>query len=145
MPPTLSESKIRPSFCFPFKIPDNPTATNMYVVLSFCSLTLLLWKLRESFISYLVLLSHMVGIPFVCATTLTGLDIRISSRFFCADMKPQMHLKYYSPSDTHGKILFHRYWVLKSECFFSIIHPAIHMAKFGILLMQVQEGKSMQK
>ena len=28
MPPSLSELKVTPSFCFPFKIPDDPTATN---------------------------------------------------------------------------------------------------------------------
>ena len=32
MPPSLSELKVTPSFCFPFKIPDNPTATNTYYV-----------------------------------------------------------------------------------------------------------------
>ena len=30
MPPTLSELKVTPSFCFPFKIPDDPTATITY-------------------------------------------------------------------------------------------------------------------
>ena len=30
MPPSLSELKVTPSFCFAFKIPDNPTATNIY-------------------------------------------------------------------------------------------------------------------
>ena len=30
MLPSLSELKVTPSFCFPFKIPDNPTATNIY-------------------------------------------------------------------------------------------------------------------
>ena len=30
MPPSLSESKVTPSFCFPFKIPDDPTATKQY-------------------------------------------------------------------------------------------------------------------
>ena len=28
----LSELKFTPSFCFPFKIPDDPTATNTYVI-----------------------------------------------------------------------------------------------------------------
>ena len=31
MPPSLSELKVTPSFCFPFKIPDDPTATNVYL------------------------------------------------------------------------------------------------------------------
>ena len=31
MPPSLSELKVTPSFYFPFKIPDDPTATNTYV------------------------------------------------------------------------------------------------------------------
>ena len=31
MPPSLSESKATPSFCFPFKIPDDPTATTKYL------------------------------------------------------------------------------------------------------------------
>ena len=31
MPPTLSELKVTPSFGFPFKIPDNPTATSIYL------------------------------------------------------------------------------------------------------------------
>jgi hypothetical protein len=32
MPPSLSELKVTtPSFCFPFKIPDDLTATNNYV------------------------------------------------------------------------------------------------------------------
>ena len=30
MMPSLLESKVTSSFCFPFKIPDDPTATNMY-------------------------------------------------------------------------------------------------------------------
>ena len=34
MPPSLSELKVTPSFCFPFKIPDDPTATNMYLCYS---------------------------------------------------------------------------------------------------------------
>ena len=28
MPPSLSELKVKPSFCFPFKISDDPTETN---------------------------------------------------------------------------------------------------------------------
>ena len=31
MPPSLSELKLTPSFCFAFKIPDNVTATSMYI------------------------------------------------------------------------------------------------------------------
>ena len=30
MPPSLSELRVTPSFCFPFKIPDDPTASNTY-------------------------------------------------------------------------------------------------------------------
>ena len=30
MPPSSSELKVTLSFCFPFKIPDDPTATNIY-------------------------------------------------------------------------------------------------------------------
>ena len=30
MPPSLSELKVTPSFCFPFKIPDDPTASSKY-------------------------------------------------------------------------------------------------------------------
>ena len=30
IPPSLSELKVTPTFCFPFKIPDDPTATNVY-------------------------------------------------------------------------------------------------------------------
>ena len=30
MPPSLLELKVTPSFCFAFKIPDDPTATNKY-------------------------------------------------------------------------------------------------------------------
>ena len=33
MPPSLSELKVEPSFCFPFKIPDDPTASNKHIVL----------------------------------------------------------------------------------------------------------------
>ena len=33
MLPTLSELKVTPRFCFPLKIPDDPTATNTYVCL----------------------------------------------------------------------------------------------------------------
>ena len=32
MKPSLSESKVKPSFCFPFKILDDPTASNVYVL-----------------------------------------------------------------------------------------------------------------
>ena len=31
MPPSLSELKVIPSFCFAFKIPDDVTATNEYL------------------------------------------------------------------------------------------------------------------
>ena len=31
MPPSLSELKVTPSFCFPFKIPDDPTASIKYL------------------------------------------------------------------------------------------------------------------
>ena len=31
MPPSLSELKVTPSFCFAFKIPDDVTASIMYV------------------------------------------------------------------------------------------------------------------
>ena len=31
MPPSLSELKVLPSFCFAFKIPDNMAASNKYV------------------------------------------------------------------------------------------------------------------
>ena len=31
MPPSLSEFKVTPSFCFPFKIPDDPTASTTYL------------------------------------------------------------------------------------------------------------------
>ena len=33
MPPSLSESKVTPIFCFPFKIPDDPPATTLHTVL----------------------------------------------------------------------------------------------------------------
>ena len=32
MPPSLSELKVLPSFCFTFKIPDDVAITNMYVL-----------------------------------------------------------------------------------------------------------------
>ena len=32
MQPSLSESKVTPSFCFSFKIPDDLTATNKYIM-----------------------------------------------------------------------------------------------------------------
>ena len=31
MPPSLSELKVTPSFCFAFKIPDDVTASNRYI------------------------------------------------------------------------------------------------------------------
>ena len=31
LPPSLSELKVKPIFCFPIKIRDDPTASNMYV------------------------------------------------------------------------------------------------------------------
>ena len=33
MPPSLSEWKVTPSFCFAFKIPDDVTASSKYVVI----------------------------------------------------------------------------------------------------------------
>ena len=35
MPPSLSELKVLPSFCFAFKIPDEVTASNIYMIRSF--------------------------------------------------------------------------------------------------------------
>ena len=37
MPPSLSELKVTPIFCFPFKIPDDPTASTKYAHLRACS------------------------------------------------------------------------------------------------------------
>ena len=37
MPPSLSELKVTPSFCFAFKIPDNVAASNTYGSLDFFS------------------------------------------------------------------------------------------------------------
>ena len=34
MPPSLSELKVLPSFCFAFKIPDNVTASKLYLYLN---------------------------------------------------------------------------------------------------------------
>ena len=34
MPPSLSELKVTPSFCFAFKIPDDVTASTLYVCIS---------------------------------------------------------------------------------------------------------------
>jgi hypothetical protein len=34
MPPSLSELKVIPSFCFAFKIPDDVTATNVHPYLT---------------------------------------------------------------------------------------------------------------
>ena len=31
LPPSLSELKVKPIFCFPIKIRDDPTASNMYI------------------------------------------------------------------------------------------------------------------
>ena len=31
MPPSLSELKVTPTFCFAFKIPEDLTATNKYI------------------------------------------------------------------------------------------------------------------
>ena len=33
LPPSLSELKVKPIFCFPIKIRDDPTASTMYSVL----------------------------------------------------------------------------------------------------------------
>jgi hypothetical protein len=35
MMPSLSELRVTPCFCFPFKIPDNVTSTNKYKALKF--------------------------------------------------------------------------------------------------------------
>ena len=32
LPPSLSELKVKPIFCFPIKIRDDPTASNIYLV-----------------------------------------------------------------------------------------------------------------
>ena len=50
MPPSLSELKVLPSFCFPFKIPDDRAVTNIYVV---NEITILFWVLVFNFM-YLV-------------------------------------------------------------------------------------------
>ena len=33
LPPSLSELKVKPIFCFPIKIRDDPTASSMYICL----------------------------------------------------------------------------------------------------------------
>ena len=38
MPPSLSELKVMPSFCFAFKIPDNVTATKFVSTAVFCEI-----------------------------------------------------------------------------------------------------------
>ena len=47
MPPTLSELKITPSFCFAFKIPDDVAASSMYVHVTFTALLLLFVVVRR--------------------------------------------------------------------------------------------------
>ena len=51
---SLSELKVTPSFCFPFKIPDDPTATSMYC---FDDLRKLELVSRKHFFAY-----HLSGI-----------------------------------------------------------------------------------
>ena len=48
MPPSLSELKVTPSFYFPFKIPEDPTATNIYVKF-FLSYVLIFFKYQTLF------------------------------------------------------------------------------------------------
>ena len=52
MPPSLSELKVTPSFCFPFKIPDDPTATNNYLASPFKKLVPRLPKTIKKFIIF---------------------------------------------------------------------------------------------
>ena len=47
MPPTLSELKVTPNFCFPFKIPDDPTAINMHVCMHETNLKIGLNRLKS--------------------------------------------------------------------------------------------------
>ena len=45
MPPSLSELKVTPSLCFPFKIRDDPTASSKYISKEWLKLGYLLMSL----------------------------------------------------------------------------------------------------
>ena len=52
MPPSLSESKVLPSFCFAFKISDNRAASTMYIP---CSLEFILERAKATARSWWIL------------------------------------------------------------------------------------------
>ena len=64
MPPSLSELKVTPSFCFPFKIPDDPTATIIYcerIITLLCPFSYLISKTIVQFcgvVSIVIILSN---------------------------------------------------------------------------------------
>ena len=44
MPPSLSELKVLPSFCFAFKIPDDVAVTNTYTYVMYETMYMNIWK-----------------------------------------------------------------------------------------------------
>ena len=50
LPPSLSELKVKPIFCFPIKIHDNPTASNMYRLKHGLSIEIMNNKARHNLI-----------------------------------------------------------------------------------------------
>ena len=82
----LSKLKVTPNFCFPFKIPDNPTATNMYQksTLSISSISSRIFE-RSWSKSFLVLLFQIISYKTVCFTkknippiTVSGINLPYS-------------------------------------------------------------------
>ena len=70
MLPSLSELKVTPSFCFPFKIPDDPTATINYIC------TFYLWPFHRLINYHEMIFVHMLFFAgFSCLSILLKLII----------------------------------------------------------------------
>ena len=63
MPPSLSELKVLPSFCFAFKIPDDVTATTNYHVIFFSFLIGVLASRADH--TQRILTPDIINIPFI--------------------------------------------------------------------------------
>ena len=99
MPPSLSELKITPSFCFPFKIPDDPTATNTYICYQ-------LWKQHQygNYLTTIQLNNEILHLFITSAILVNPMDVFSN---ICIDTRKirvcTSNAKWYNSNNIHFK------------------------------------------
>ena len=117
MPPSLSELKVTPSFCFPCKIPDDRAVTITYLIISFRSPWFKypsLFSVVKNFFAIVLSISEFSSCCFNEVTLF--LDDLVSLLFCWAFVFGYYNCRNYS--FFYGFGYFNNFWFKKSFCYF---------------------------